>query len=235
MCVDPGTENMCFNNLSAVSVLHKIPGPIHVDPLDPRKNTQTVERSHGSVKMRLRSGRGVFRHNLQSIMDLEDFISNRTTGDPSSIFKKLGDAAKQYCSIIDNITVRLSNIPFLLADDHIESVQGLTIEKIKSICSGGVYEKSKRFEVLKSEMISTQVFPSTNTIEGEFRAATIHDQSISWNVATHNRSPSNFNLQYLKAICSCKYYMKVTKKREIHVKIYCTHIIGQLRRVIFMN
>ena len=31
--------------------------------------------------------------------------------------------------------------------------------------------------------------------------ATIHDQSISWNVATHNRSPSNFNLQYLKAIC----------------------------------
>ena len=95
--------------------------------------------------------------------------------------------------------------------------------------------KSKRFEVLKSEIISTQVFPSTNTIEGEFRAATIHDQSISWNVATHNRSPSNFNLQYLKAICSCKYYMKVTKTREIHEKIYCTHIIGQLRRVIFMN
>ena len=168
-------------------------------------------------------------------MDLEDFISNRTTGTPSSIFKKLGDAAKQYCSIIDNITVRLSNIPFLLATDHIECIEGLTNEKIKSICSEGVYAKSKRFEVLKSELISTQVFTATNTIEGEFRAATIHDQMISWNNAAHNNISSNFNLQSFKATCSCKYYMKVTMKRQNHEKIYCTHIIGQLRRVIFLN
>ena len=32
MCVDPGTENTYFDNLSAVIELHKIPGPIHVDP-----------------------------------------------------------------------------------------------------------------------------------------------------------------------------------------------------------
>ena len=94
MCVDPGTENTYFDTLPAVTILHKIPGPIHVDRDDPDKNTQSVERSHSGVKMRLRSGRGVFRHNLQSIMDLEDFISNRTTGTPSSIFKKLGDAVR---------------------------------------------------------------------------------------------------------------------------------------------
>ena len=74
MCVDPGTENTYFENLSSVISLHKIPGPIHVDPDNPRFNTQTVERSHSTVKMRLRSGRGVFRHNLQSIMDLEYFM-----------------------------------------------------------------------------------------------------------------------------------------------------------------
>ena len=40
MCVDPGTENTYFDNLPAVVTLHKILGPIHVDPLDTRKNTQ---------------------------------------------------------------------------------------------------------------------------------------------------------------------------------------------------
>ena len=78
MCVDSGTENVYFDNIPAVITLHKIPGPIHVDPDDPNKNTQTVERSHSSIKMRLRSGRGVYRHNLQLIMDFEDFVSNRT-------------------------------------------------------------------------------------------------------------------------------------------------------------
>ena len=40
-------------------------------------------------------------------------ILRRSRSSFFGIFKKLGDAAKQYCSIIDNITVRLSNIPFL--------------------------------------------------------------------------------------------------------------------------
>ena len=41
-----------------------IPGPIHVDPLDTRKNTQTVERSHSSVKMRLRKYQGFDPQNV---------------------------------------------------------------------------------------------------------------------------------------------------------------------------
>ena len=92
MCVDPGTENTYFENLTAVVELHKIPGPIHVDSNDPGKNTQTVERSHSSIKMRLRMGRGIHRHNLQPILDFEDFVYNRTDGTPSCIFKKLVDA-----------------------------------------------------------------------------------------------------------------------------------------------
>ena len=235
MCVDPGTENTYFDNLPAITNLHKIPGPIHIDRDNPERNTQTVERSHSSVKMRLRSGRGVFRHNLQSILDLEDFISNRTTGRPSSIFKRLGDAAKRYCSITDDTTIRTSNIPFLLATDHFESVDGLTLTKIKSICTEGVFNKSQKFEVLKSDLISTQVFSATNTIEGEFRVVNIHDQKICWTDSLHTSSSSVFNLRTLKATCSCKYYVKITIQQLSHELKYCTHIIGQMRRVLFLN
>ena len=235
MCVDSGTENTFFDNFPAVVTLHKIPGPIHVDPQDSRKNTQTVERSHSTVKMRLRSGRGVHRHNLQPIMDLEDFIHNRTTGTPSSVFKTFGDAAKLYSSTIDSTTVRTSNIPLLLANDRIEFISGLTSTKIQSLCTQSIFMKSQRYEVLKSELISTQVFRATNIIEGEFRAALIHDQVITWSYPNGYNSSCDFNLQTIKAICSCKYYQKVTQEMlPLEIK-YCTHIIGQLRRVIFLN
>ena len=90
------------------------------------KNTQTVERSHSSVKMRLRCGRGVFRQNIQPIMDFEDFISNRTTGKSSPIFKVLGDTARLYSSAINDTIVRTSNIPLPLSTDCSEHVEGLT-------------------------------------------------------------------------------------------------------------
>ena len=61
--------------------------------------------------MRLRLGRGLRRHNLQPVMDFEDFVYNRTNGRPASIFKTLGDAAKLYCSTVDNTTIRFANIP----------------------------------------------------------------------------------------------------------------------------
>ena len=179
MCVDPGTENTFFDNLPAIVELHKIPGPIHVDANDPRKNTQTVERSHGSIKMRLRMGRGIYRHNLQPIMDFEDFIYNRTDGTPSCIFKKLGDATKTYCSTTESVA-RLSNIPLLLGTDHFEKVEGLTVTDIQSICANSIFNKAKRYEIVKSNIISTQVYLATSTIEGEFRAARIHDQVIRW-------------------------------------------------------
>ena len=170
MCVDPGTENTYFDKLSSVITLHKIPGPIHVDPDNPRLNTQSVERSHSTVKMRLRSGRGVYRHNLQPIMDLEDFIQNRTSGLPASIFKKLGDAAKLYSSNLHDNTIRTSNISLQLGQDSFGKIQDLTLNKVKSLCSLSVFSKSKRYEVIKSQQISTQVFSSLNIIAGEFRA-----------------------------------------------------------------
>ena len=166
-------------------------------------------------------------------MDLEDFIWNRTNGDPSDIFKIVGDAATLYCSTTDNSTVRASNIPFLLASDSFEGVQGLTLNKIKTICTEAVFKKSKRFEVMKSELISTQVFSGRNIIEGEFRATRIYDQYITWN---DPQQPSSFfNLQRLTTTCSCKYFEKVSTEQLLHGTRYCYHDIGQMRRVIFVN
>ena len=51
MCVDAGTENTHFKNLTSVTKLHEITGPIHVDKLNRTRNTQTVESSHSVVKL----------------------------------------------------------------------------------------------------------------------------------------------------------------------------------------
>ena len=118
---------------------------------------------------------------------LKDFIYNRTTGQPSSIFKHLGDAAKLYCSTDDDI-VRTSNIPFLLAQDKFETIPGLTGAKVKDLCTVSVFKKSNRFKVINSPLISTQVFRARNLIEGEFRGAKIHDQIISWNLSLPDSS-----------------------------------------------
>ena len=61
------------------------------------------------------------------------------------------------------------------------------------------------FEVLKSELFSTQVFPSLNKIEGEFRAARIHDQTIAWGSSTNNPAMEIFDILTLNAGCTCKY------------------------------
>ena len=95
---NPGKKNQHFKNLASVVYFHEIHGPIHVDLADRFKSTQTVEGSHSTVKMRLRLGRGLRRHNLQAVMDFEDFVINRTNGTPQDIFKKLGNAAFTYCS-----------------------------------------------------------------------------------------------------------------------------------------
>ena len=168
-------------------------------------------------------------------MDLEDFIANRTTGQPSSVFKKLGDAAKSYSSTTDTQIFRVSNIPFQLSNDIFSKIEGLSVAKVKLMCTVSVYKKSKHFEVLKSELFSTQVFPPLNKIEGEFRAARIHDQTVTWGISTNNSPMETFNILTLNGSCSCKYHLKVTEETTNQERKYCSHIIGQLRRVIFMT
>ena len=233
MCVNVGKENSHFNDLPSVSQLTTIPGPIHIDKDDKTKHTQTVERSHISVKMRLRSGRGLPRHNLQAAMDLEDFIYNRTDGTPGEVFKKMGDVAAIYCRTVDTTTIRHSSISYTLSPDIPGMIPGLTLEKIKCFCSQSVFKKAARFECFRSILFSTQSFPKRNTITGEFRAARIYDQVITW--CPQNRSElifehCDFNDQNFSATCTCKFYMKET----IRTGRLCSHVVGQLRRSIFL-
>ena len=204
--VDPGTENNHFKNLELITELHEIPGPIHVDTDDAFRNTQTVESSHSGVKMRLRLGRGLPRHNLQGWLDFEDFLYNRTNGTPQDIFKKLGDAATTYVRTLDLETERNSSIPDLLSPDILMPVNGLTPALIKKLCSDNVFKKAKRFEVKVSTILSTQVFPNDNMNTGSYRAVKIYDQTVTW--GKNPDQPVPFSLSSLEVSCSCAFKKK---------------------------
>ena len=88
---------------------------------------------------------------------------------------------------------------------------------------------------MNSQQNSTQVYLGLNRIEGEFRAARIHDQIISWCQNTAGSPYDPFNPQSISISCTCRYYQKATQKMDTSSKKYCSHIIGQLRRVIFMT
>ena len=103
------------------------------------------------------------------------------------------------------------------------------------MCSVSVFKKSKRFAVVKSDLISTQVLSNQNKIEGEFRVARIHDQNINWADSVDNSPFRVFCNLTVSASCSCKYHLKITKETARNKHKYCSHIIGQLRRVIFMT
>ena len=227
MC-DPGKENEHFKSLAAISTTYENPGPIHVDLGHRFRNTQTVEGSHATVKMRLRLGRGLRRHNLQSVMDFEDFVYNRTNGTPQDIFKKLGSATVLYHSIKHDNVLRSSLLSFRLRQDHFEPIDNLSIGLIKQLCTDSVYRKANIFKVQTSKLISTNVERSANCIEGEFRAALIYDQSIRWG---RSDAQAPFSLSTISVFCSCKYFNKET----VHHGFCCKHIIGQLRRVLLHN
>ena len=227
MC-DPGKENQHFKSLSKIADVYEIPGPIHVDLGNRFRNTQTVEGSHAAPKMRLRLGRGLRRHNLQSVMDFEDFVHNRIDGTPQDIFKHLGSAASLYLSIEHDNVERTSLISTSLREDHIEPIGNLSILMIKKLCTESVYKRANIFKVKKSNLISTNVNRSTNSIVGEFRAALIYEQSICWE-SSDIESP--FTLETIRVFCTCKYYNKETKQ---HGRC-CKHIIGQLRRVLYLS
>ena len=226
MC-DPGKENEHFKSLVASSTVYEIPGPIHVDLGHRFRNTQTVEGSHATVKMRLRLGRGLRRHNLQSVMDFEDFVYNRTDGTPQDIFKKLGCAAYHYHSNNHDDVQRSSLISTALRQDHFEPIQDLSIGLIKQLCTDGVFRKANIFTVQTSRLISTNVESVENSIESEFRSGMIYEQSIRWGTCDV-KAP--FSLGTITVFCSCKYFNKET----VHHGFCCKHIIGQLRRVLYM-
>ena len=144
MCVDSGTENEYFRSLNNIVTLHDIPGPIHYNRNSPTYHTQTVETSHSGIKMRLRLGRGLHRHNLQAVLDFEDFMYNRTNGDPADIFKKLGDTTKLYLDTVDTETVRKSVNAIQLPDDDVRGNVGLCHNHIQQLCkTTTIYEKTK--------------------------------------------------------------------------------------------
>ena len=232
MCVDPGTENTFFKNLNAIVQLHDIPGPIHVDPNDPTKHIQTVERSHSTVKMRLRLGRGLHRHNLQAVLDFEDFIWNRSDGSPAHVFKKLGDAAYEYVTTPNCDAKRISNLTYKLTADDVETIHGLDLTKIKRLCTPSVYSKAKRFETKHSEIYTTQSSGIRRCVEGQYRAAKIYDQSITWGCDESDTQNTNaFNLSTILVYCTCKYFQKATCVNGL----CCSHVIGQLRRTIYLT
>ena len=232
MCTDPGKENMYFKNLNAIVDLHEIPGPIHVDPHDPSKHTQSVERSHSTVKMRLRLGRGLHRHNLQAVLDFEDFVHNRTNGSPADIFKKLGDAATVYVSTPDCDIERVSNLAYALPVDDVDTIEGIDLCEIKKLCSVSIFRKAKRYEVKNSQIIRTQTSSKRNCIVGQYRAARIHEQSITWGLCNETTEASMpFDLKTVKVFCTCKYFEKMTRSSGM----FCTHIAGQLRRTIYLT
>ena len=93
-------------------------------------------------------------------------------------------------------------------------------------------------EVLPNDseaLLSTHVFPPLNRIEGEFRAARIHHQTITWGTSANDSPVQIFNILTLNATCSCKYHLKMTEEKTNQERNYCNHIIGQLRRVIFSD
>ena len=227
MC-DPGKENEHFKSLSAVSDVYQIPGPIHVDLSNRFNNTQTVEGSHATPKMRLRLGRGLRRHNLQSVLDFEDFVYNRTDGTPQDIFRNLGSAATHYLSVMHNNVQRTSLISIALRPDHIEHIENLSTTLIRLLCTASVYVKAKIFRVKNSSLLSTNVDKVGNTIVGEFRSALIYDQSIHWG---GSRDQSPFSLDTISVSCSCKYFNRETVPNGL----CCKHIIGQLRRVVYIT
>ena len=81
--------------------------------------------------MRLRLGRGLPRHNLQAVMDFEDFVYNRTDGTPQSVFKNLGDSGFYYVSYFDDTVSRSSKLSSALRPDNVLEVPMLTVGKVK--------------------------------------------------------------------------------------------------------
>ena len=144
------------------------------------------------------------------------------------MFKKLGDSATLYVRTKDPKTIRNSSAPVLLAPDHLLHIHDLTTVLVKTLCSANVFKKAKRFEVQASEILSTQVYLSHNMITGSYKAVKIYDQKLTWGGPTQ---PIPFSLATLRVSCTCRYFEKSTPE----ITNFCKHIIGHLRRIIYIT
>ena len=105
------------------------------------------------------------------------------------------------------------------------------VSKVKLYCSESIFAKSASFEVRESILISTQIYGAKNRIEGEFRAARFHDQTITWGVAVEDEDVAvAFDVASLQVSCTCTYFKKMANTTGSKC---CSHIIGQMRRAIF--
>ena len=127
-----------------------------------------------------------------------------------------------------NNVQRTSSISIALRPDHIEHIDNLSITLIRKLCTNSVYVKAKIFRVKSSTLISTTVDKAGNNIAGEFRSAMIYDQSIRWG-GSSEQTP--FSLNTISVFCSCKYFNRETVPNGL----CCKHIIGQLRRVVYLS
>ena len=136
----------------------------------------------------------------------------------------------RYASMLNNPSPlkRTSLISTALRPDNIEHIENLTIGIVRQLCTDSVYQRAKIFRVKTSALISTNVDKIANSIVGEFRSALIYDQSIRWG-ASEQQAP--FSLVTISVFCSCKYFSKETA----HNGLCCKHIIGQLRRVLYLS
>ena len=162
----------------------------------------------------------------------EDFVWNRSDGTPADVFKKLGDASYAYVTTLDCDAPRHSNLTYKLPHVDVEMINGLLLSKIKMLCSQSVFTKSKRFETIHRDIFSTQSSALNRSIQGQYRAARIYEQSITWGVTNSQSEDANsFNVDSIMVYCSCKYYNKET----CFSGRCCSHIVGQLRRTVYLT
>ena len=93
-----------------------------------------------------------------------------------------------------------------------------------------MFEKTKRFEVKRSSIISTQVSKSGNWITWTYRAVKNYRQSISWGDETGINVCQEYNSETLEVFCECKFFCKQWR----YSGKCCKHIVGQMRRVIYI-
>ena len=103
----------------------------------------------------------------------------------------MGDASYEYVTTLNCYAERISNLTYKLPADDVDMINGLILTKIRMLCSPSVFTKSKRFEIIHSEIYSTQSSALKRCIQGQYRAARMYEQSITWGVINSQSEDAN--------------------------------------------